>query len=459
MNDISQPFVPKTREHYLFEKSLWQSVLRCFDDADALKFATTFGNEQRAWVIRTRAKQAPFSITWSHAIETNNIPLLKYLMDYKMPCPNLFELVQQAADDGRDRVVVFFLNPEHVFYHCCNDRLQVVSKSLIPFLDVACRENRVSMVKGICEFAKVRGKKLVSLFKQPARTMEHIFNSNLLDIVKILVPAVFPSVSSSLRSIAATNGYSQLYEYCLKYRASLSLDSGVISAAARGGNMDIVRSIPLNTPVQASLMLDNAFACGKSEVVAHVIEQYPSQLPSAQSISEACKNGCFESVSMLPTTAVLPIKCLQYAVKSKSADLVAHVAGRFKILYPHFKYDEKILRIAVESGVSTSVMIVYEFGQYSELSGSMCRLLVENNCRETIANFHKLDLQVYCEETFIAAVETGKVEILSDLLRHYKPRAELWHNIVPSGSKKDVARIMEMIREHNSNPPTKKHKS
>jgi hypothetical protein len=320
-------------------------------------------------------------------------------------------------------------------------------------------ENRVSMVKGVCEFAKYRNRKLGSILRKStrAKTIEHVFEHNLFDVAKILIPAVYPVVASSMLAIAAFHGFAQMFEYCLPFRDSAASDRDVIFSAARGGHMDIVRLIPLDAS-RASILLDHSFAHGKKEVVTYVHEKYPLHLPSSSSIATACAHGCFECVFMLPQKTIFPVACMAKAVKSKSADLVLHVSERFKTLHPKFEFDDQLLRTAIESGVSTIVMIVYSLGGFSNLSREMYYLLVEHNCREAISSLYKLGLPVYCDEMFQAAVEMCKVDILSDLLQHHEPSAELLQEIVPSGPKQEVYGVMNLLREHCLRHAKKKYK-
>ena len=456
MSTISTPLVPLTSPHAIFEPAVWRSVLRCFNEVDALKLATMYGNQQRVWVIRNLVKDIPCVRTWENAVADENIPMLNYLMDYKIPCPDICELAQFAADNGLDRVLIFLLTPEHVFY---NERGKKINKSRIPFLDAACRENRVHMVKGVCAFVQTKQPKKLANILQHTATLHHVVSHNLIDIARVIVPTVYPVVPAEVVAVAAASGFTQMYEMCVQFSDRATLVSAVIPAVSQKGHMDIIRLINIEDLASATAMLEQAFACGQREVVEYVITRHPTILPTQASVLEACTNGHLSCIAMLPKTSELPSNSLRAAISSRSSGLIVHVANLFSTQYPKFKYDESLLKAAIKSGCSTNVMLVFEIGQYKEIGKDIPSLLVRNKCREALLGFHELGFTVYCDSSFKTAVETCNVDILNDLLERYEPRHESLQDVIPSGSKDDVRAVLDMINNRTNGPKIKRSRN
>ncbi len=402
--------------HYFFLPAVWRATLRCMNPTEAVHVSSVYGCQQLPWVMRNLVEETPDTYSWGDAAEAGDIAMMRYLMRYNIPCPNIRKLLQQAVDQGRDRVAVFFLTPEHTFLNEQGNRIRL---GVLPFLDRACRRNHISVVRGVLALSDSMGRNPTDLLTRPTKTLDSTMKRGWLQMVGIMVPRMCQMTQDSFCRVAV-QGNLAMCAFAISH-LNEPFDTKLVQAVGQSGNLDIVQLIPLTTANDAQTLLDTAMVHGSGSIVRHVLSTHPNLLPSNEAILDACGRGSFSTVSMLPNSVMIPQMCMRASLKSNSTLLIFELHRRFAIIYPRFKYSVNLLRAAIKSGKSDNVVVLFECGGYKSLPTELHVDLVEHNCREALQVFFQLGFPVYSQVTLLAAARNGRIEILGDIVQHFKP--------------------------------------
>jgi hypothetical protein len=399
-------------KHPLFIDSIWRVVLMCFSDMEAIHLDTVYGCHQIGWIMRERITEIPSKHSWVSAVTMKSIGMLIYLMKYKVPCPEIEDLIQFSVDRNHLQTIYFFLDPMNVFYDGHGDSIK---EKGCPCLDKACTKGYVDMVKIITGiYLKSHRNKLL---KHPIPTITAVMSKGFLEILKLLVPHITDiTMTQGLKSAALYN-HEEVFEYALKHLNPGFIpcipDSVLITASGKG-RLNILKMCLDHSnsfiPLEA---FNAAFVCGQIEVVQFILSTHPTYMPSEEVLIETCKNGCNHIISSLPGNIPIPSECLSVSAKSKNSTLIYTLKKRL----PTIVFKKSMLYDAIKSGVSEVVIAVFECGNFKSINSSMKILLVTKNCVKALEFFHGIEISVYTDETLLESARLCNVSIIEDIFK------------------------------------------
>jgi hypothetical protein len=400
-----------TEYTFLNDEIIWRSVLNCFPFSDAFNLDAHYGTTQRPWLLQERLLELPGRRTWEHAAISGSVALLFYLMDYRVPCPDLNEIIQYSADTNLFQNLLIFLYPQHKFYDLSG---QVLDYPNAPSLDIACKQNNLEIVKLILSLYSTSGSKPFLL--EPLDTITEVLAGGHEQILRVLVPRYIMITTTEGLNMAARNNHVASFVYALNHVDTSFipvLTDDIYVTAAQYGHVDILKAAVSfsETNYIPKPAFSAAFRNDRESAVVYILTLNPGYLPSDDDILHTCKNGHCNLIMKLPAVCKLPEGCLAMACKSKSSTLVQFLHKKL----PEEKFRQSMLWDAVNTGNTQVIMAVFEFGKFTSVSSKLQTILVANDCRDTLEYFHKSGVDVYNNLTLIEACRLCNIGILEKI--------------------------------------------
>ena len=400
--------------HALFWPDMWRAVLNCFADMEAVNVDYKFGSTQIHWIIQDKISSIPTSHSWLLAAKNRSLGMLIYLMNYRIPCPFIEDIIQYAISKNHLETLVFFTRKEFTFYGIDGNPMK--ESTFCPVIDGAIRRNYVNVVQyTLWRYKDVKNK----LIKKPVELLSHLLQHNLFHIFQALVPSLMKVVNFDGLNLACGKGYCSLVDYALKHLdtdyTGTELPDDLLVSAAKNGHLDVLKLLKRRKPENYIPLraYQQAFSWGHVNVCTYIQKRFPSYMPSTKDLIDACVHGHHQVIELLPKTySVLP-ECIEKAVHGNNPKLVYVLRDK---LGPSFKFTRKLLKEAFQSKNSDVLIAVFDCGQYKKLPKDAETLLVRNRMRKALTLFHRVGFPVYSEAALLEAARICDLDILKDVL-------------------------------------------
>jgi hypothetical protein len=398
-------------KHPMFTPPTWRVVLSCFSEMEAVHLDTVYGCHQLGWIVRERITQIPCKYSWLSAATSQSIGMMIYLMNYKVPCPDLDDLIQYAVDHNHMRILHLLMCDDHTFYDGFGAPIKTRS---CPTLDEACTKGYVRMVYTI--LSTFSSKYNHKLLVKPMLTITTVMSKGLDTILRALVPRLSDIKMTQGLKLAAQENHTTTFRFALDHLNKSSIpfipESIFITAAERGHTKIIQHCVDvMNSPCPLKAF-NAAFTRGHMSTVRYILGLHPEYIPSESVLIETCRNGSNKILKALPINIRITNKCLMVACKGMSSKLIYTLHKRL----PNFVFKKSMLTEAIQSGHSGVVLAVFECGGFSDLTLNMKVNLVTKSCRRALCFFHELGLTVYTVETLLEAARICQGDIIEDMV-------------------------------------------
>jgi len=400
-------------EHPFFLPDVWQTVLKCFAEMEAIHLDCIYGSPQIGWLISERTAAIPSKYTWLTATVSRSLGMLIYLLKYGIPCPDLEDIIQYAINKNYMEILVFFTYPEFKFYDGTGLEMKM---NLSLKLDQAIQRNYLNIVKYcLWRFPKNRER----MIRKPVPTLTGVMTRNLLPMLKIIVPQLMCIPNYAGIKAAAKAGFKSLIQYALLHMDPLYLQKDIpddiLIEVAKHGRLNILPLLVENRkgfiPLEA---YQKAFARGHVDVCRYIHELFPQYLPSEKDIVEACTFGHHEVIMSLPEVIHIPNICFHKAAQGNNPILIEILQEK----KPQYKFQTRLLTSAIHSGNSQVFLTVFYCGKFKNkpLPPKIEIELVNRHMRQALSILHTMKYQVYTEEGLLAAARVCDLEIIKDIL-------------------------------------------
>lgn len=395
---------------------IWRRVLSCFPLYRALSVDLKFGCVETNWMMEERMLEIPSSSTWLVAAHEHSVGLLVRLMTFQVPCVNMDDIIQYAADMNHIDTLVMFTYNRETFTFRNMDGERIKDSKFVPKLDQAALLKYHDILR-YCMWKYAPHKE--RFFKQPSHTVSRLITHNHLQTVKMLVPRVLsiPNIQPILK--ICESGYVRMFEYCLPHITPLLKEpilDDLCILAARNNRRGILKRLKtyLKTPVPLKAF-QVAFSMGNLAICEDILRQSPSYRPKKADIIDACRQGYLSSIELLCSldkSYSLPAECMERAVESKNVHLIRFLDQHM----PSYEYKIGLLHDAIRTKDSHVCITVFDLGRYKQLPRHHDIELVHNNMQYALSIFHKIGFRVYTENGFIEACRLCHVGIIRDIL-------------------------------------------
>lgn len=405
--------------HPLFVPEVWQTVLQCFGEMEAVQLDCVYGNPQISWLIQERMSSIPAKDTWLLATSSRSMGMLIYLLKYGIPCPDIEDIIQYAINKNYIEILVFFTTPEFKFYDGSGVPIKM---SFTLKLDGAIQRNYLNVVKYcLWRFPKSKEKML----KKTVPTLNYIMSRNLLPMLKLIVPSITKIPNYMGIRAAACAGYKSLVKFALENMDTSyihkEIPDDLLIAVAKNGRLNVLILLVERSarpehrngfiPLEA---YQKAFARGHIEVCQYIKKIYPEYVPSEKDLIEACTYGHHEVIASLPSTTYIPSLCFERAARGNNPALIDILHEK----KPQYKFQPRLLSAAVQSGNSQVFLTVYS--RIKKLPPGIEIELINRKMRRALEMLYRLKHPVYTEEGLLAAARVCDIDIIKDILEEGK---------------------------------------
>lgn len=399
--------------HALLLPDIWKVVLQCFSTLDAIQLDCEYGATLTQYLVRERVSGIPNANTWLQAVYNNCTGLMVYLLQYKIPCTNLEDIIQYAVDKNRLETLVFFVGTGHVFYDF--NGYEISHKSICdmcPKLDRAIKKNYLSIVKYTLSRFGVSSDKVL---KNPMLILRYIMARNMMRMLRLIVPCLLKITDLSGLYEACSKGHKRIVIYSL-----LHLDPGLpdlpddlLKEAAKNGHLDIVVLLQKfnNCRIIPLCIYQSAFEHGQTEIVTYIQQESPSYLPVEKNIIIACENGFLSVLKLLPLYVKIPHECWSKAAKAKNHDLIYYLHER----HPDVPFTKRMLFDAIKSCSNTATLAIYDCGKFKELPKDIVIALINKKMYPALKAFQSFGVDIYNEQMFTEAARVCSLQILQHM--------------------------------------------
>ena len=398
--------------HIVFLPEIWRTILWCFTDMEAMQLDCIYGAPQANWIIQERIPSIPSTQTWLVAALHRSMGMMIYLLKYHIACPQIEDIIQFAADKNHMDTLVFFTS--ECFKFCDNEGLPL-KKRFCPSLDKAAKRNHLQVIR----YVKWRfPQDTAHMIKRPLVTLSYVMERNLLDVLKELVPDVTLITAFTGLKMAIIRGHRTIVKYALQHLNDLyvgtELPDDLLVAAAKNGHLRILKLLKKrrkngNIPLKA---FQQAFSWGHVDVCNYIKKCFPSYLPTQKDLIDASLHGHHEVLSMVPDTMHIPSDCMENAAKSQNHILIYVLTQK----NPHYKYQPRLLSMAIRSGNSDVCLAVFDCGKYTKLPVDSEIEMVNRRMRKALNIFHNLGFNVYTEDALLEASRICDLPIIQDII-------------------------------------------
>jgi hypothetical protein len=396
-------------QHPLFLPQVWQTVLSCFVEMEAINLDCIYGCPQIGWLIEKRMSAIPSSQSWLLATYTRSLGMMIYLLRFGISCPDIEDIIQYAINKNYMETLVFFTHPEFKFYDNAGVPLKM---NLSLQLDKAICKNYLNIVT-YCLWRFPRQKE--KMLKKALPTLSYIMSRNLLPMLKLIVPSITKIPNFSGIRAAACLGYKSLVEFALQHintsYTQSDIPNDLLVSVAKKGHLNVLTLLMEYRkgfiPLEA---YQKAFAHGHVEMCRYIQKKFPTYQPSEKDIIEACTYGHHKVIELLPDTTFIPKICFDRAARCDNPMLL-NVLHRKR---PDYKFPSRLLTAALHSNNSQVFLTV--FLHIKQIPPGMEIELVTRRMRRALLMLHRVGQTVYTPDGFLAAARNCDLEILQDIL-------------------------------------------
>jgi hypothetical protein len=336
--------------------------------------------------------------------------MLRYLLHFKVPCPDVHAHVQAAADQGRVRVLIFFLE---YMENIVDDHGDPVPTQY-PHLDLAIMNNRLPVVDYVLHLVDKRG--VAPMIIDPPRVVHHLLvhgHDRMLHRVCPRVVATLPArVITDCQATPAHLLHTTIR--CIPVDAANLADMvPVVTAFAGGGRLEILHYCVAR--FGQDILTDGAFhaaLCHGRVDVVRWMSTTSRQVPTVTGdvVEAICRNGHDAALRILPDGVPIPATCQRLARLSGNLAIV-HEARRRSLHTTPLTCDD-VHEMIVAAVPALVIVYLYHEDGLEAVHCDTIRLAVRHRRYALLAFWLDTDSSIDVDDTFLLGCTRGDVAVV-----------------------------------------------
>ncbi len=392
-------------------------VLMCFDVEEAIACDRSYGFHHKEWFLTERLSSSSFCPDmWIDCLKYQMWNHAYLLLEAKVSCPNLDDLIQHSADHELLCMLILLTDSKAVFY---NSERKVIRTTYIPTLDTAIENQDLRIVY----YVLWRYGNHKRLFKHPVQALQTIVAKRNVALLRLLVPHVLKitTIAPVLTAIEERS-FDMARELLRLLDGSLfaTIPEKVSISAAKAGDLNFFSSVLQRCGSVSETCFQTAFAHGHMSIVSFLAERHVDWRPNEESILKACEDGCLEVLRWMDDSTPIPPTSVEHAIRSKNARVLLEIHRRV----PDFKFTPKFMDMAIRSGSEEMVMVVFTIGKFKDLNKNAMMELIQKRMVHALQCLAECGVIRYTEETLCEAAKTCDLQMVKDMMAVVRPTRE-----------------------------------